>query len=220
MLRTGMGTLRRSGPWTVPSRIRVQSVMGSVILDFCDTTLPPVVDVTLELGAGSARLLLPDGATADIDGLVSGMGTVRSKVASTPVPGRPHFRVHGRSAMGSVTVRYRYRMAGTASERATGQRETAGRRGHDPAVARPYSASERVCDRFDPGLRRCSAGRAPPRAVGPRRLQAGQLVGQIGEARRAQRPAPSRATRRGRTSGPWIVRAACRPASHARSPSL
>ena len=63
--------------------------MGSVILDFCDTTLPPVVDVSLELGAGSARLLLPDGATADVDGMVSGMGTVRSKVASTPVPGPP-----------------------------------------------------------------------------------------------------------------------------------
>jgi len=112
VLRSGMGTLRRSGPWTVPSRIRVQSVMGSVILDFGDTTVPPLVDVALELGAGSARLLLPDGASADVDGMVSGMGTVRSKVSSTPVPGRPHFRVHGRSAMGSVTVRYRYRVAG------------------------------------------------------------------------------------------------------------
>jgi hypothetical protein len=112
ILRTGMGTLRRSGPWTVSSRIRVQSVMGSVILDFCDTTVPPVVDIALELGAGSARLLLPDGASADVDGMMSGMGTVRSKVASTPVPGRPHFHVHGRSAMGSVTVRYRYRVAG------------------------------------------------------------------------------------------------------------
>jgi len=112
VLRSGMGTLRRSGPWTVPSRILVQSVMGSVILDFGDTTVPPVIDVALELGAGSARLLLPDGASADVDGMVSGMGTVRSKVSSTPVPGRPHFRVHGRSAMGSVTVRYRYRVAG------------------------------------------------------------------------------------------------------------
>lgn len=112
VLRTGMGTLRRSGPWTVPSRIRVQSVMGTVILDFGDTTVPPVVDVSLELGAGSARLLLPDGASADVDGMVAGMGTVRSRVASSPVPGRPHFRVHGRSAMGSVMVRYRYRLAG------------------------------------------------------------------------------------------------------------
>jgi hypothetical protein len=112
VLRTGMGTLRRSGPWTVPSHIRIQSVMGTVILDFCATAVPPVVDLALELGAASARLLLPDGATADVDGLVPGMGTVRSKVASTPVPGRPHFRVHGRSAMGSVTIRYRYRIAG------------------------------------------------------------------------------------------------------------
>jgi hypothetical protein len=112
VLRTGMGTLRRSGPWTVPPRIRVQSVMGSVILDFCDTAVPAIVDIALELGAASARLLLPDGASADLDGMVSGMGTIRSKVASSPVPGRPHFRVHGRSAMGSVTVRYRYRVAG------------------------------------------------------------------------------------------------------------
>ena len=112
VLRTGMGTLRRSGPWTVPSQIRVQSVMGTVILDFGDTTVPPVVDVSLELGAGSARLLLPNGASADVDGMVAGMGTVRSRVASSPVPGRPHFRVHGRSAMGSVMVRYRYRLAG------------------------------------------------------------------------------------------------------------
>ena len=63
----------------MPSRIRVQSVMGSVVLDFGDTVLPPVVDVALELGAGSARLLVPDGATADVDGIVSGMGSVRSR---------------------------------------------------------------------------------------------------------------------------------------------
>jgi hypothetical protein len=112
VLRTGMGTLRRSGPWTVPSRVQVQSVMGTVILDFCDTAVPPVVDISLELGAGSARLLLPDGASADVDGMVAGMGTVRSKVPSSPVPGRPHFRVHGRSAVGSVSVRYRWRLAG------------------------------------------------------------------------------------------------------------
>ena len=112
LLRSGMGPLRRDGPWTVPGRIRVQSAMGAVLLDFCDTTLPPAVDVRLELGAGSARLLVPDGATADVDGMLSGMGTVRSKVAPTPVPGHPHFHVHGRSVMGSVLVRRRYRLAG------------------------------------------------------------------------------------------------------------
>ncbi|MHA6792017.1 DUF1707 domain-containing protein [Pseudonocardia bannensis] len=113
VLRTGMGGLRRSGQWAVPARLRVQSGMGSVYLDFCDTQLPhPVVEVELELGAGSARLLVPDDATADVDGLVAAMGHVRSKVPSAPVPGRPHFRIYGRSGMGSVTVRRRYRFAG------------------------------------------------------------------------------------------------------------
>ena len=112
LLRTGAGALRRAGAWTVPPRIRVQSALGAVVLDFCDTTVPPTVDVRLELGAASAKLLLPDGATADVDAMVSGMGTVSSKVASTPVPGRPHFHVHGRSVMASVTVRHRYRFAG------------------------------------------------------------------------------------------------------------
>jgi hypothetical protein len=112
VLRTGMGTVKRTGAWTVPSHIKVQSAMGTVVLDFCDTVLPPVVDVTLELGAGSTRLLVPNDATADVDGMVSGMGSVRSRVASMPVPGRPHFRVHGRSVMGSVVVRHRFRFAG------------------------------------------------------------------------------------------------------------
>lgn len=113
VIKSGVGTVKRVGQWAVPARLRVQSAMGSVILDFCDTAVPhPVVDVELDLGAGSARLLVPDDATADVDGVVAGMGSVRCSVPSLPRPGVPHFRVHGRSGMGSVTVRRRYRFAG------------------------------------------------------------------------------------------------------------
>lgn len=112
VLRSAMGAVKRAGDWSVPSHITVQSAMGSVVLDFCDTTLPPTVDVTLELGAASARLLVPNGATADVDGMVSGMGTVRSRVASVRVPGQTHFHVHGRSMLGSVMVRHRFRFVG------------------------------------------------------------------------------------------------------------
>jgi hypothetical protein len=37
---------------------------------------------------------------------------VRCTVTRTPVPGRPHFRVTGRTTMGTVVVRNRYRFAG------------------------------------------------------------------------------------------------------------
>lgn len=111
VLRTGMGSIKRAGPWRVPPRIRVLSGMGSVVLDFCDADNPhPVVEVELELGAGSARLLVPDDATADVDDLVPGMGSVRSTVPAAPQPGRPHFVVHGRATMGSVRIRRRFRV--------------------------------------------------------------------------------------------------------------
>ena len=110
LLRTGMGSLRRSGAWEVPPRLRVQSSMGSVLLDFTRAVIRfPVVEVELELGAASARLVVPDDATANVDDMFSGMGNVRSSVPTQPRPGAPHFVVHGRAAMGSVRVRRRYR---------------------------------------------------------------------------------------------------------------
>jgi hypothetical protein len=113
VLRAGMSTIKRSGAWDVPPRLRLQSAMGSVVLDFCDAPIPhAVVDVEVDLGAGSAKLLVPDDATANVDDVVASMGTVKSSVPSVRRPGVPHFVVHGRAGMGSVTVRRRYRFAG------------------------------------------------------------------------------------------------------------
>jgi hypothetical protein len=113
VLRAGMSTIKRSGAWDVPPRLRLQSAMGSVVLDFCETQIRyPVVDIEVDLGAGSAKLLVPDEATANVDAIVASMGTVKSSVPSVPRPGVPHFVVHGRAGMGSVTVRRRYRIAG------------------------------------------------------------------------------------------------------------
>ncbi len=111
VLKAGMSSIRRTGPWQVPARIRVLSGMGSVLLDFCNAENPnPVVEVELELGAGSAKLLVPDDATVNVDNLFPGMGSVHSAVPSTPQPGHPHFVVHGRTAVGSVRVRRRRRL--------------------------------------------------------------------------------------------------------------
>ncbi|QJY45612.1 DUF1707 SHOCT-like domain-containing protein [Pseudonocardia broussonetiae] len=113
VLRAGMSTIKRTGDWDVPARLRLQSSMGTIVLDFCDTTIHhPVVEIEVDVGAGSIRLLLPDDATANVDDVVSGMGTVKSRVPSRPRPGAVHFVVHGRTGMGSVTVRRRYQVGG------------------------------------------------------------------------------------------------------------
>jgi hypothetical protein len=112
-LRTGAAGIKRSGDWTVPARIRVKGTMGSVALDFSKASIePPIVEVELKLGSGSAQLVLPDDATANVDALVATMGTVKSTVESRPRAGAPHFIVRGRTRMGSVTVRRRRGFAG------------------------------------------------------------------------------------------------------------
>ncbi len=113
VLKAGMSTIKRTGDWDVPARLRLQSSMGTIVLDFCDTKIMhAVVEIEVDLGAGTVRLLVPDDATANVDDVISGMGTVKSKVPSRPRPGAVHFVVHGRTGMGTVTVRRRYQVGG------------------------------------------------------------------------------------------------------------
>jgi hypothetical protein len=111
-LRSVASTLKRRGRWAVPRRLVVRSKAGSVKLDFADAVIDhPVVEIDLEVFAGSTVLILPDGATADIDDVQMIAGSAKSKVpASYDVPdGRPRFVVTGSQKAGSMTVRYRYR---------------------------------------------------------------------------------------------------------------
>lgn len=113
VLKAGMSTLKRTGDWDVPAHLRLQAGMGTIVLDFCDTVIHhPVVDVEVDVGAGTVRLLLPEGATANVDAVTSGMGTVHCRVPSRPREGAPHFVVHGRTGMGTVMVRRRYSLGG------------------------------------------------------------------------------------------------------------
>jgi hypothetical protein len=113
VLRAGTSGIKRTGEWSVPAQMRVKSAMGSVVLDFCETAIAhPVVEIELVLGTGSAKLLVPDAATTNVDALVATMGSVKSTVASQPTEGAPHFLVRGRTRLGSVTVRRRRGFAG------------------------------------------------------------------------------------------------------------
>ena len=109
LLKSGVGDIKRNGAWQVPPVLEVQSTMGDAVLDFTRAVLPQqVVEVRIKLGAGDVRLILPDGATADVDGVSAGMGSVRSKVPGGPQPGQLHVVVRGKVSMGDVVVRYPY----------------------------------------------------------------------------------------------------------------
>lgn len=78
--------LRRTGGWAVPARLRVRSRIATVLLDFTAAEIAhPVVELEIELGAGTATVVVPDDATVDAEHLVT--ASLRCDLPGSPRPG-------------------------------------------------------------------------------------------------------------------------------------
>lgn len=105
-LRGWMGSLKRHGEWTVPTRLALVRRMGSVALDLTNARFAgPVVVIELDMVRGSVDLRLPPGASASIDDVTVYAGSARDRRKDAPAEGSPHVVLTGRVVMGSVTVR-------------------------------------------------------------------------------------------------------------------
>ncbi|WP_447004942.1 DUF1707 SHOCT-like domain-containing protein [Saccharothrix isguenensis] len=104
-LKATMSTVNRKGAWAVPRQLVVHSRMGSTELDFRQASIPhAVVDIELDVTAGSVKLVLPEGATVNADGVELAASNLKDKVG-TGANGRPHFVVHGQVRAGNVEIR-------------------------------------------------------------------------------------------------------------------
>ncbi|MEQ3554784.1 DUF1707 domain-containing protein [Pseudonocardia nematodicida] len=105
-LRTGGGSLKRTGDWRVPAALKLTTSMGSIHLDLSEARgVPQRIDVEVAVGMGEVVLVLPEGGTADVDGVSGSWGEVNSKVPQTAGTSGPHLVVHGKVGMGSLTIR-------------------------------------------------------------------------------------------------------------------
>jgi hypothetical protein len=105
-LRGWMGSLRRSGEWTVPTRLALVRRVGSVDLDLTRARFAgPVVVIELDMVRGSLNLRLPEGASASVDDVIVYGGSARDRRKDPPADGRPHVVLTGRVVMGSVNIR-------------------------------------------------------------------------------------------------------------------
>jgi hypothetical protein len=111
-LRAAMSTIKRTGRWVVPRRLSVSNKAGSVKLDLTDAIIDhPVIEIAIEVYAGSTTLVLPQGASVNVEQveLVAGSARVRKVPTSIEPVGEPHVVVTGKQWAGSVTVRHQYR---------------------------------------------------------------------------------------------------------------
>ncbi|HEU0127887.1 MAG TPA: DUF1707 domain-containing protein [Pseudonocardiaceae bacterium] len=102
-----LGELTRRGPWTVPPRVRLTGYFGSSLLDFTEAVFSgPTVHLELAKTVGSTRIIIPDGATVDTDGLRVTAGRIKDSTVRRIVPGPLHFVITGRSTMGEIHIRH------------------------------------------------------------------------------------------------------------------
>jgi hypothetical protein len=105
-LRGWLGSLKRHGQWTVPTRLAIVRRVGSVELDLTNARFAgPVVVIELDMIRGSVDIRLPEAASASIDDVTVYGGSARDLRKDAPAEGTPHVVLTGRMVMGSVKIR-------------------------------------------------------------------------------------------------------------------
>ncbi|KMO83859.1 hypothetical protein BST22_28005 [Mycolicibacterium chubuense] len=106
-LRSWMSSISRKGRWTVPPRLLLRTRMCSTTLDFTGAVVHgALVEIEIDDYLGSTELILPDGATADLNGVANFAASTAVKVAASPPSSRLHVVVRGRVRFGSLTARH------------------------------------------------------------------------------------------------------------------
>jgi hypothetical protein len=111
-IRNQSSNLKRQGRWTVPRRLLISTRAGSVKLDFTEAIFTgPVVEIRLEARSSSIDLVLPRGATADIDSIAPHASSLKQKVPAVydAIGQGVTFKINGEVRSSSVRVRYQRR---------------------------------------------------------------------------------------------------------------
>lgn len=105
-LQGGVGDLSRRGPWVVPPTVTVTGGIGDTVLDFSEAEFTsPVTTVEATLGVGDLTIVVPPGASVDLDEAHCSIGEVKDKVSRyRPEPGMPHIVVRGTVRVGDIKV--------------------------------------------------------------------------------------------------------------------
>jgi len=105
-LRGMLGSLKRQGEWTVPTRLALRRRVGSIDLDLTRARFAgPIVVIELDLKFGGLDIRLPEGASASIDDVEVVVGSAHDHRRDAPAEGSPHIILTGKVVCGSVDIR-------------------------------------------------------------------------------------------------------------------
>lgn len=107
LVSTG-GSLKRGEGWRAPRRLMIESEYGGAELDLSRAIIEHrVIEIDLQLRYGSVRIVLPAGATVDLDGVATDWGRTTYRPPRRSAPTQVHVQLTGRLGYGSLKVRHR-----------------------------------------------------------------------------------------------------------------
>ena len=104
-----MSGIDRRGPWTLPSKLRIVTMMGGAQLDLRHARFPEgPVDLDIKAFMGGVQIIVPPGLAVQVNGsaVLGGFSEI-NRAPDIPDPDAPLLRIHGFAFMGGVDVQTR-----------------------------------------------------------------------------------------------------------------
>ncbi|MTE14746.1 DUF1707 SHOCT-like domain-containing protein [Nocardia aurantiaca] len=107
VIRARLSSVERKGAWHVPPALMINSLMGSVRLDFTQAVMSTqVVEIHVDDTCSSVELIVPAEATVDLNAIDLIGSSANTKVRTGPPIGPLHIIVHGTLRFSSVTAKH------------------------------------------------------------------------------------------------------------------
>ncbi len=106
VIRARLSSVERKGNWHVPPSMMINSLLGSVRLDFTQAVMSTqVVEIHVNDTCGSLELIVPPEATVDMNNIDLIASSAETKVRTGPPIGPLHIIVHGTLRFSSVKAK-------------------------------------------------------------------------------------------------------------------
>ncbi|CAN5878864.1 hypothetical protein BH11MYX3_BH11MYX3_42760 [soil metagenome] len=104
-VRIVMGSVERTGPWTVPQQLAARVVCGSLVLDLREARLAHgVTTIDVNITMGSVEVIVPPWVSVEAEGS-SFLGSIELRTEPfTPTSDTPVVRITGRVKLGNLEV--------------------------------------------------------------------------------------------------------------------
>jgi hypothetical protein len=103
-MRVVMGSIERTGPWSVPAQLAARVLWGNLLLDLREARLGPgLTTIEVNVTMGNVEVIVPPGVEVEVDAS-SFLGNIEERTERATTTGSPVVRIIGRVKLGNLEL--------------------------------------------------------------------------------------------------------------------